>query len=46
MGNKKLSDVVDINPKESLSKGTIAKKIAMEKLQPFCKDMAHRKYIS
>lgn len=36
---KKLSDIADFNPKESLSKGTIAKKIAMDKLQPFCRDI-------
>lgn len=32
-----LEDFIDVNPKESLSKGTIAKKIAMEKIQPFTK---------
>lgn len=36
---KKLSDIADFNPKESLSKGTIAKKVAMDKLQPFCRDI-------
>ena len=36
---KKLSDIVEINPKETLTKGTIAKKIAMEKLQPFTRDV-------
>ena len=36
---KKLSDIAEFNPKERLSKGTIAKKIAMDKLQPFCRDV-------
>lgn len=33
----KLSDFADINPTERLPKGTIAKKIAMEVVQPFTK---------
>ena len=36
---KKLSEIADFNPRESLSKGTIAKKIGMDKLQPFCRDI-------
>ncbi len=36
---KKLKDIVDFNPRESLAKGAIAKKIAMDKLQPFCRDI-------
>lgn len=36
---KKLSEIADFNPRESLPKGTIAKKIGMEKLQPFCRDI-------
>ena len=36
---KKLSDIAEINPKETLSKNVSAKKIAMEKLQPFCRDI-------
>ncbi|MCT7725118.1 MAG: restriction endonuclease subunit S [Lactobacillus iners] len=36
---KTLSDIADFNPRESLSKGTLAKKIAMDKLQPFCRDV-------
>jgi type I restriction enzyme S subunit len=36
---KKLSDIADFNPLESLTKGTIAKKVAMDKLQPFCRDI-------
>ncbi len=33
----KLGDVANINPTESLRKGTIAKKIPMDALQPFTK---------
>lgn len=36
---KKLKDIADFNPRESLVKGTVAKKIAMDKLQPFCRDV-------
>lgn len=36
---KTLSDIADFNPRESLSKGALAKKIAMDKLQPFCRDV-------
>ncbi len=36
---KKLSDIAEFNPRESLAKGTTAKKIAMEKLQPFTRDV-------
>lgn len=35
----KLSEVAKINPSESLKKGTLAKKVAMDKLQPFCRDI-------
>lgn len=33
----KLSDVIDFNPKEKLSKGSLAKKVSMDKLQPYTK---------
>lgn len=33
----KLKDIVEINPTESLKKGTIAKKIGMDILQPYCR---------
>lgn len=36
---KKLSEIADFNPRESISKGTVAKKVAMDKLQPFCRDI-------
>lgn len=36
---KKLSDIAVFNPSERLAKGVPAKKIAMDKLQPFCRDV-------
>lgn len=36
---KKLSQIAEINPKESIKKGTIAKKVGMDKLIPFCRDI-------
>lgn len=36
---KKLSDIAEFNPKEKLEKGKRAKKVAMDKLQPFCRDI-------
>ena len=36
---KKLSDIVEFNPAERLPKGAIAKKISMDMLQPFTKDV-------
>lgn len=35
----KLADIAEFNPKESLKKGAIAKKVAMEQLRPFCRDI-------
>ena len=35
----KLSDVIDINPRESIAKGAIAKRVSMDILQPFCRDV-------
>mgnify|MGYP000881950541 CR=1 FL=1 len=37
---KKFLDIAVINPKENILTGTIAKKIPMEKLQPFCRDVS------
>ena len=34
-----LKDFLEFNPKESIKKGNIAKKIAMEQLNPFCRDI-------
>lgn len=36
---KKLSEIADFNPRESLRKGMVAKKVGMDKLQPFCRDI-------
>ena len=36
---KKLSGIAYINPRESLGKGVVAKKVPMDKLQPFCRDI-------
>ena len=36
---KKLSEIAYINPKESIGKGVVAKKVPMDKLQPFCRDI-------
>lgn len=36
---KKLSEIAHINPKESIGKGIMAKKVPMDKLQPFCRDI-------
>ena len=35
----KLNDAININPRELLRKGEIAKKVSMDKLQPFCRDI-------
>lgn len=35
----KLSDVAILNPKETLKKGSVAKKVGMDKLQSFCRDI-------
>lgn len=37
---KRLDEIAEFNPRESLSKGNIAKKISMDKLQPFCRDVS------
>lgn len=34
-----LNDYIEINPRETIPKGRIAKKIGMEKLQPFCREI-------
>lgn len=36
---KKMDEIAEINPREPIPKGTIAKKVAMDKLQPFCRDV-------
>jgi restriction endonuclease S subunit len=37
---KRLSDIAEINPREKLPKGTISKKIPMDMLQPFTRDVS------
>lgn len=36
---KKLPEIAYINPRESIGKGVVAKKVPMDKLQPFCRDV-------
>lgn len=36
---KRLDEIVEFNPRETIKKGVIAKKIAMDKLKPFCRDI-------
>lgn len=36
---RRLKDIAEINPKESLKKGELAKKVAMDKLIPFTRDI-------
>lgn len=36
---KKLSEIAYINPRESIGKGVVAKKVPMDKVQPFCRDV-------
>ncbi len=36
---RKLSDIAEINPREKMSKGTVARKIPMDVLEPFSRDI-------
>lgn len=36
---KRMDEIAYFNPRESIPKGTVAKKVAMDKLQPFCRDV-------
>lgn len=36
---KRLSEIAYINPRESIGKGVVAKKVPMDKLKPFCRDI-------
>ena len=38
--NFSLGEIVEFNPVERIVKGTLAKKISMEKLQPFCREIS------
>ena len=35
-----LIDYIEVNPRETIAKGYIAKKIGMDRLQPFCRDIS------
>lgn len=35
-----LIDYIEVNPKETITKGCISKKIGMDKIQPFCRDIS------
>lgn len=36
---KRIDEITEFNPRETIKKGSVAKKIAMDKLQPFCRDI-------
>ena len=38
---KKLSDIADFNPRETIKTGVIAKKIPMDVIRPFCRDIPY-----
>lgn len=40
----KLSEIADFNPRESIKKGTFGRKVAMDILQPFCRDIPDFEY--
>lgn len=40
----KLSDIAEFNPRESINKGSVAKKVTMDKLQPLCRDIPEYEY--
>jgi type I restriction enzyme S subunit len=42
----KLNDFIQFNPSEKLPKGTVARKIAMEQLSPFCRYVASNSFES
>lgn len=41
---KKISEIAEINPRESIKKGIVAKKIPMDVLQPFTRDVPSFQY--
>ena len=41
MDKKKLSDIADFNPRETIKKGAVAKKISMDVLRPFYRDVPY-----
>ena len=34
-----MDEIAEFNPRETIKKGAVAKKVAMDKLQPFCRDI-------
>ena len=40
----KLDEIIIINPTETLRKGDVAKKVAMENLLPFCRDIPNYEF--
>ena len=36
---KRLDEIAEFNPRETIKKGSVAKKIAMDVLQPFTRDV-------
>lgn len=38
---KKLSDIADFNPRETIKKGAVAKKVSMDVLRPFYRDIPY-----
>ena len=36
---KSMDEITEFNPRETIKKGSVAKKITMDKLQPFCRDV-------
>ena len=36
---KRMDEIAEFNPRETIKKGAVAKKVAMDKLQPFCRDI-------
>lgn len=39
-----LNDCIEVNPRATLAKGALAKKISMDKLQSFCRDVSEYEY--
>ena len=44
MSEYKLNEIIDFNPPESIQSGSVAKKVAMEKLTPFCRNISGYEY--
>jgi len=44
MAEYKLNEIITFNPPESIQSGSVAKKVAMEKLNPFCRNISGYEY--